>query len=182
MLPKRFDAFSGHTIGMLTTASSPGLRVDGHFLSSTYKDANMQIQQSVTINRPVSQVFAFVSNPDNNTLWQPEVIEHTMVSDGPMALGSKMRHVSKFMGMRVQANVDVTEFVPDHKITFRVTSGTLPYTIQYCLDAEGSGTRFTYSAVMDSNRWLKLAQPLIKPSAQRVIEGDLARFKALLQK
>ncbi len=91
----------------------------------------MEIERSITINRPVAQVFAFVSNPENNKQWQPEVIEHKMVSEGPMALGSKMRHVSKFMGRRIESNLDINEFVPNQKIAFHVTSGTLPYTIHY---------------------------------------------------
>jgi uncharacterized protein YndB with AHSA1/START domain len=140
----------------------------------------MQIERSVTINRPIEQVFAFVANPDNNPRWQPEVIEHTMLTEGPMGLGSKMRHVSKFMGRRIEVNIDITEFVPNHKIAFHVMSGTLPYTIYYILDPEGDGTRFTYSAIMESNGWLKLAQPLMMMSGARVIEGDLGRLKALL--
>lgn len=142
----------------------------------------MKIEQSVAINRPVAQVFAFVSNPNNNVLWQPEVIEHTMLSAGPMALNSKMRHVSKFMGRRIESNLDITEFVPNQKIAFHVTSGTLPYTIYYHLDSEGNGTRFTYSAVMESNWFLKLIQPLMVRSAKRVIDGDLSRLKVVLEK
>ncbi len=75
----------------------------------------MQIEQSIIINCPIGQVFAFVSNPDNNKQWQPEVIEHKMLSDGPMALGSKMRHVSKFMGRRIKSNINITEFAPNKK-------------------------------------------------------------------
>lgn len=91
----------------------------------------MQIEQSITIHRPIPQVFAFVSSPANNKLWQPEVIEHKMLSDGPVALGSKFRHVSKFMGRRLEVNGEITEFVPNQKVTFQVTSGTLQYAISY---------------------------------------------------
>lgn len=142
----------------------------------------MEIEQSITIFRPVTQVFAFVSNPNNNVLWQPEVVEHKMLSDGPMALGSKFRHVSKFMGRRIEVNGDVTEFMPNQKIGFRVTSGTLHYAISYLLNSEGSGTRFRYSAVMESNWFLKLIEPLMMRSAKRVIEKDLSRLKLILEK
>lgn len=142
----------------------------------------MRLEQSITINRPITDVFAFVSNPANNPLWQPEVIEHTMLPEGPMATGSKMHHVSKFMGRRIEVNGEVTEFVPNRKIAFNVTSGTLLYTIYYFLDAQGQGTRFTYASVMPSNGFLKLAQPLIRLSARRVIDGDLARLKLIMEK
>ncbi len=142
----------------------------------------MQIEQSIIIHRPIAQVFAFVSNPNNNVKWQPEVIEHKMLSDGPMALGSKMRHVSKFMGRRIESNIDITEFAPNQKIAFYVTSGTLPYTIYYLLAPEGEGTRFSYFAVMESNWFLKLVQPLMMQSAKRVIEGDLGRLKLIVEK
>lgn len=142
----------------------------------------MRIEQSITINRPITDVFAFVSNPENNPRWQPEVMEHTMLPEGPMAAGSKMHHVSKFMGRRIEVDGEVTEFVPNRKIGFRVISGTLPYTIDYILDPSGARTRFTYSAVMPSNGFLKMAQPLIRLSAKRVIDGDLNRLKVILEK
>lgn len=142
----------------------------------------MEIEQSIIIHRPVTQVFSFVSNPENTKSWQPEVIEHKMLSDGPMGLGSKMRHVSKFMGRRIEVNIDITEFVPNRKIAFQVVSGTLPYTICYVFGPDGNGTRFTYSAVMPNNFLLKLMQPLMMPNAKRVIDKDITRLKALLEK
>lgn len=151
-------------------------------LAAEKGDTIMQIESNITIKRPITKVFDFASHPENTKLWQPEVIEHQLLTDGPMGLGFKMRHVSTFMGRRISTNLEITEFIPNQKITFHVLSGTLPYTIYYIFDSCGKSTRFTYSAVMPSKWYLALLQPLIKSRAKRVIEGDLERLKLIMEK
>lgn len=141
----------------------------------------MKVERRVTINRPIDQVFAFVANPDNNPNWQPEVIEHRKLTDGPMDVGTKFRHVSKFMGRRIEVNGRVTEFEPNLKIAFEVESGTLLYTIDYQMESVRSATRFTYASLAEINGLLRLAQPLMVIAAKRVIDADLARLKRVLE-
>lgn len=150
-------------------------------LAAEKGDTIMQIESNITIKRRVTEVFSFASHSENTKLWQPEVIEHQLLTDGPMGLGSKMRHVSTFMGRRISTNLEITEFIPNQKITFHVLSGSLPYTIYYIFDSGGNSTRFTYSAVMPGKWYLALLEPLIKSSARRVIAGDLARLKVIME-
>lgn len=141
----------------------------------------MQVERSVTISRHIKQVFAFVSNPDNNPRWQPDVIEHRKLTDGQMSVGTKFRHVSKFMGRRIEVIGRVTEYEPNRKIAFQVESGTLPYTIEYLMAPVNNATKFTYASVAQIDGLLKLTQPLMVIAAKRVIDGDLARLKELLE-
>jgi len=142
----------------------------------------MKVERGVIIERPVDKVFAFIANPDNNPKWQPEVVEHQKLTEGPMGVGTRLRHVSKFMGRCISVVGIVDEFELGRMIAFRVESGTLPYTIRYSVASQGRGTtRFTYSSLAHIQGLLKLLQPLMIIGARRVIDRDLNRLKVVLE-
>ena len=71
------------------------------------------IQHEVTIylNRPVEQVFAFLTDPDNLRTWQSNLIETERLTDKPLRVGSRFREVRQ-MGRRsseYQEHVGVVE-------------------------------------------------------------------------
>ncbi len=40
----------------------------------------MRFENSVIINQPVHNIFDFVTNPNNNTQWQADILELEMIS------------------------------------------------------------------------------------------------------
>jgi uncharacterized protein YndB with AHSA1/START domain len=58
------------------------------------------IQQSVTIARPVEEVFAFLADPDSIPQWRPDVLETR--SGGPLQAGSEFDEVLNFGGRKTQ--------------------------------------------------------------------------------
>ncbi len=48
-------------------------------------------EQSIVIDRPVEEVFQFVSDPTNDPKWHPPLIEVTRTSPGPNLLGSTFK-------------------------------------------------------------------------------------------
>ena len=53
----------------------------------------MTIQQehTVVIDRPIEEVFAFVTDPDNVSLWQSTSLETEQTSEGPVGVGTTFR-------------------------------------------------------------------------------------------
>src|SRR6266849_9215410 len=58
------------------------------------------IQQSVTIARPVEEVFAFLADPASIPRWRPDVLEAR--SGGPLQAGSEFDEVLNFGGRKTQ--------------------------------------------------------------------------------
>ncbi len=48
----------------------------------------MRVEHSVVINRPVEEVFEFMSDPRNNEQWQAWIVD-TKGVEGPVSVGSK---------------------------------------------------------------------------------------------
>ena len=66
----------------------------------SYGTEMIQVEVSVAIKRPPEEVFLFLANTENETKWQPGLIESKFTSAEPMGLGTTGRDVRQFMGMR----------------------------------------------------------------------------------
>jgi len=75
----------------------------------------MHVVSSVAIDRPTEEVFDFLSNPDNQILWQPNLRE---VEHSGTGKGSTLREVRSVFGHRVEYNLEVTEFQENAKISW----------------------------------------------------------------
>ena len=64
----------------------------------------MNFEGTVTIEKPVEEVFAFVLDPSNSARWQTGVVEERQTSDGPMGVGAEGIRVEKVIGKRLESN------------------------------------------------------------------------------
>src|SRR5438094_795544 len=59
------------------------------------------IRQSVTIAKPVDQVFAFLANSGNIPRWRPDVVE-VRSGDVPLKVGSEFSEIINFGGRKLR--------------------------------------------------------------------------------
>jgi uncharacterized membrane protein len=60
----------------------------------------VQFENSITIDRPVDEVFAYVADVANDPAWHTDVVEGRKVSDGPIGIGSRLQiRIKPFMGV-----------------------------------------------------------------------------------
>lgn len=138
-------------------------------------------QASIRIDRPPNDVFAYVTDPAKFPRWQSEVIEAELLSDGPMAAGSRARGVGKFLGRRLEVTIEVTAFEPGRKFAFRSLTGPVKSENSFTFEQSDRGTMVTESADAEMGGFLGLADPLIGRTLQRQFETNLATLKDLLE-
>ena len=101
------------------------------------------IETSVSIKKPVEQVFAFITDL-NNQKKLSTYITGVEVS-GPVQLGTKYKIETTSMGNKITTNNEVVAFEPNKK--FGVKTFAAPpasdVTNTYLLDPDGSGTKLT---------------------------------------
>jgi hypothetical protein len=54
------------------------------------------------IDRPVDEVWEFVHDIANDRLWQTTLIESEQLTDGPMGVGTRVREVRRFLGLKIE--------------------------------------------------------------------------------
>jgi len=79
-------------------------------------------EHTVTINRPLDDVFAFVADKDNDPRWRPGVAEIARVSG--VGGGASYRQVMNGpMGRKIPADFEITRYEVGKRIDFRTTAG-----------------------------------------------------------
>jgi carbon monoxide dehydrogenase subunit G len=151
------------------------------FASMPLGDSRMTtITQSVTVNRPVEEVWTFISNFENTTRWSRGVLEAKQTSDGPLGVGSTLQTVVKAFGRRRTADYLVTDYEPNHAFAFKVTSGPMTSRARYSVEPAGTGTRLTASGEAEATGLYKLLAPLLVRILKRHSQDDLANVKRIL--
>jgi uncharacterized protein YndB with AHSA1/START domain len=139
------------------------------------------ITQSVTINRPVEEVWDVIGNFENTTRWSRGVLEARQTSDGPLGVGSTLQTVVKAFGRRRTADYLVTEYEPNHAFAFEATSGPMTSRARYSVEPAGAGTRLTASGQAAATGLYRLLTPIIVRTVKRHSEADLANVKRILE-
>ena len=138
------------------------------------------ISDSIVINRPPGEVFAFAGNYENDPQWRAGVSEMRHDPPGQAQVGTKTYEVMRFMGRNAITFAEVVEYEIGSKAAFRTTSGAFSASGYRLVEAEGMGTRFTYHAEAKLSGLLALLAPLLVGSFRRRLRADLERLKGIL--
>jgi uncharacterized protein YndB with AHSA1/START domain len=136
---------------------------------------------STTIKRPVEDVFAVVSNPETSPKWSSSSLESQKTSEGPIGVGTTSRSVSKFLGRRIEAEMEMTEFEPNRNFTLRSKSGPFPLQVMVTFERNEGGTRVNATIEAEPGGFFKLAEPLIVSIAKRQFQADFDNLKDLME-
>lgn len=141
----------------------------------------IKMEQSIVINRPREEVFAFLVNPANETQWQADLVDSKFTSSGDIGIGTKGRDLRQFMGKQIETTWEVTEYQPSHKMAFRIIKGPIPFQASYAFESVHGGTKLSFKAWAETKGVSKLFDPLVNRMGQKQYERDLATLKAVLE-
>lgn len=139
-------------------------------------------EHSIIIARPIEEVFEFVADQMNAPKWQDGLLEVRRTSEGPVGVGTKHVFVRKFMGRRLEAGNEYTEYEPNRKIAFKSASGPMTFDASYLTELTPEGTRLTSRIQMQPGGFIGLAEPLITVGLRREMEANLGELKELLER
>jgi hypothetical protein len=138
-------------------------------------------KQSVVINRPVDQVFSFVSDLENDPPWTA-VAEMRRTSPGPLGVGTTFRQRDRILGRRLDLSLEVVGYEPNHKITLKTTSDLLSFAGSRIVEPVGdAATRVTFTGGGRARGVFRLAEPLLLAVGERRLRTQLGNLKRLLE-
>jgi uncharacterized protein YndB with AHSA1/START domain len=141
------------------------------------------IKQEFTqqINAPLEKVFALVTDFRKNAEWQDGVIESTQTPDGPTQMGTKFKTVRTFLGQKLEATGEVTEFELNKKFAFKSTSGPIQFSLIQTFESVAGGTKLSMLVEMEAGGFFKLAEGALAGNMKKTFEEQAAKLKALLE-
>ncbi|HEV7148060.1 MAG TPA: SRPBCC family protein [Pedococcus sp.] len=133
-------------------------------------------QRTITVNRPVDEVFRFFSTPANDQSWRPAVKE--IRADEPPAVGSHIHQVVAGPGGRgIPADIEVTTYEPGARYGFKVVAGPARPVGEYVFTPVGDGTQvhFSLSVELGGLKKLFMSGPVQKSMAGEMASLDTAK-------
>lgn len=140
----------------------------------------MRLEHSLTVARPVEEVFAFIADPANLPSWQSGLVEVRPESTGP-GLGARHGEVRSFMGKHIEQTLEVTAYEPPTRLDFAVVQGPLPLRVEHTFAPTDAGTEIHVVGEGDVGALFRLAEPLVVRAVKRQSQADFARLKELLE-
>ncbi|MBV9282409.1 MAG: SRPBCC family protein [Chloroflexi bacterium] len=142
----------------------------------------VRAEHSVTIGRPVEDVFAFAATGyfANYARWAPGCMALQQVSPGPMAVGARGRELRKINGKQVEEAIEVTDYRPPGDFSFLSVCAGRRVRGSYHFEPADGGARVTF--VLDFEAGLPAnPSPAVVRSVQRQVTGELERLKDLVE-
>ena len=142
----------------------------------------IKFENSVVINRPIDEVFEFMTHAENNPQWQSGAQEVMKTSEGPTDVGTTYTAVTGLLGRRIESAIEITAYEPNKRMAGKTTSGPIPFQFDNTIEAlaEG-GTKVTNSAEGAPGGFFKLAEPVVARMIKRQNESNFANLKDLLE-
>lgn len=141
----------------------------------------IKVEKSVFINKPVEDVFDYLTVEGNATKWQAGVTE--VIDEHPRnTVGSRYTEVRKFMGQELRTTLELTEFVPNTRWAARTLKGPVPYLVTITFEGRDGGTLVTTCVDGEPKGFFKLAESMVAGQLEKSLTEDQQKLKEILEK
>jgi uncharacterized protein YndB with AHSA1/START domain len=132
----------------------------------------MRLRRTVTVEKPLDKVFAYLSDFTTTTEWDPGTVK-TVRTSGDGGFGTEYLNTSKFAGRETRLTYVVEDVVPNRHIALRGENKAVIAhdTISFREVAGGTGmtkTEVTYTADFTFKGISRLLAPFLGPAFERL--------------
>lgn len=142
------------------------------------------MEENIVINRPRSEVFAFIVTPENMLLWISSLIEYERLTEGPLRRGALTRAKLKVVGRTVETTVETIEFEEGKRWVSRSIESPIDVEVESRLEDADGGTSVTFRQVLGEipgGFFGKLAEPLVVRLIAKDMRVSMEKLKDLLE-
>lgn len=141
----------------------------------------INLELSTLVDRPVQDVFTFLSNPLNLPKWQHMVAGIEQVTPGAPKVGSKYKVSAEMLGRKIDGLMEITTLEPPTKFGFTNQAGPMQVTVTVSLKAVGTGAKIMLNAQGNPGGVFKIAEGVLAGQVKSQMEANLARLKSVLE-
>lgn len=142
----------------------------------------VDVVTEIEIERPRPDVASFAADPDNAAAWYENIKAVEWRTPRPVAIGSRIDFVARFLGRRLAYTYEVREVVADERLVMATSEGPFPMETTYTWgDTPSGGTRMTLRNRGEPSGLARVASPLVAMAVRRANRKDLRRLKSLLE-
>jgi Polyketide cyclase / dehydrase and lipid transport len=142
----------------------------------------VDVVTEIEIARSRTEVAAFACDPDNATRWYENIESVEWRTPPPVAVGSQLEFVARFLGRRFAYTYEVREHAPGERFVMSTAQGPFPMQTTYAFEDTPRGTRMTLRNRGEPAGFAKVGAPLMERAMRRANQADLRRIKEILER
>lgn len=133
------------------------------------------------IARPRAEVAAFAVDPDNATRWYENIQSVSWETPPPLAVGSRIAFVARFLGRTLSYTYEVREHVLGERFVMATSQGPFPMVTTYEFSDADGATLMRLRNRGEPSGFANVAAPLMARAMRRANRKDLDNLKELLE-
>ncbi|MET0999791.1 MAG: SRPBCC family protein [Marmoricola sp.] len=142
----------------------------------------LTVDESIVINKPRTEVYEFLIEPDNVPVYSSNVVEYELVSGEKDKVGRSCHGVVKVAGRRLEFTDELVENEPGRGGKLVSQDATIPYSLSLRYEDEGGGTKVTWHQEMESLKGVfKFADGIVLKLYSRDVRSNLEKAKTILE-
>ena len=137
----------------------------------------LEFENTIPVDRPIDEVFAFLSDFENIPKWNYYVLEVRQLSESPIGIGTTYHQLRK----SDQQDFRIIEFEPNHTVALKTVPQSSPsFERRFTLYEEGDTTRIRDQWKLDTGR-PALLERLARGRVKSAVSENLSKLKELLR-
>jgi uncharacterized membrane protein len=137
----------------------------------------LEFENTIAIERPIDEIFAFLSDFENIPKWNYYVLEVRQLSESPIGIGTTYHQLRK----SDQQDFRIIEFEANHRVAVKTLPQSSPsFERRFTLYEEGETTRIRDQWKLDTGR-PALLERLARGRVKSAVSENLSKLKELLQ-
>jgi uncharacterized membrane protein len=137
----------------------------------------LEFENTIPIERPIDEVFAFLSDFENIPKWNYYVLEVRQLSESPIGIGTTYHQLRK----TDQQDFRIVEFEANNTVAVKTLPQSSPsFERRFTLYEEGDTTRIRDQWKLDTGR-PALLERLARTRVKSAVAENLSKLKELLE-
>ena len=142
-----------------------------------------KVSSSITINKPIKEVFEYMASPHNGPAFIPNLNENTNIFPEENGVGQKFDWRFNMAGVDLRGKAEVTEYVPPTKVVIS-SKGDADSTWTYTMTEAGGSTKVLVEIDYElaETAMQRIAnKAVISKLAQKTTDQMLENLKVILE-
>jgi uncharacterized protein YndB with AHSA1/START domain len=135
------------------------------------------ITTTIDIAASPKAIFPWLIEPDLLSRWIRGFVSSEPTTDAPTRVGSRSRDILEENGRRLVIETEITEFIPDRRLSVHIRFDGGESDDQYDLESVGPGTRLTYVSEARLKGPMRLLTKVIARQLRARAERDFGSLR-----